>query len=308
MKNKAYRLLTILPLVFCACSSSNSDEPTPTPKPDVPTSTAIPISISTTMVELNATRANDYAFEKGDRVGLYVVSHHADGTTAELKSSGNHVDNMGFTYNSTWTPDTPIYWQDSTTQADFYLYYPYTASISNVEAMPFAVKKDQSTETNFKASDVLVGITRDVLPTSSAVSIKAKHVLSQILITLVAGNGFTDESLAASNVSVRINNLQMQANINLATGEPTAAGNVSALIPYLVDGSYKAMIVPQTVDEGNLITVTVDGIEYQLQKAFTFKSGTRHKFTVTLSKTTSGINVDITKWEDDNIDNGGTAE
>ena len=34
----------------------------------------------------------------------------------------------------------------------------------------------------------------------------------------------------------------------------------------------------------------------------------RHKFTVTLSKTSNGINVTIGQWEDDGTDNGGTAE
>jgi hypothetical protein len=57
--------------------------------------------------------------------------------------------------------------------------------------------------------------------------------------------------------------------------------------------------------------VNVDGRDYQLKKAanFTaFEAGKKHKFTVTLSKTSNGVNVNITKWEDDGIDYGGTAE
>ena len=67
-------------------------------------------------------------------------------------------------------------------------------------------------------------------------------------------------------------------------------------------------MVPQTVDETNLITVTVNGRDYNLTKGFTFESAVRHTFTVTVSKTSNGINVNIEGWTDDNIDNGGTAE
>ena len=52
----------------------------------------------------------------------------------------------------------------------------------------------------------------------------------------------------------------------------------------------------------------LDGREFNLPKAFTFISGKLHRFTVTLSKTSNGINVSIGQWEDDGTDNGGTAE
>jgi len=83
---------------------------------------------------------------------------------------------------------------------------------------------------------------------------------------------------------------------------------VQSIKPWLTGGVYKALIVPQTVDETNLITVSVDGRDYNLKKGFTFESGKSHKFTVTVSKTSSGINVNISQWESDDIDHGGVAE
>ena len=80
------------------------------------------------------------------------------------------------------------------------------------------------------------------------------------------------------------------------------------MTPLFSDNTYKALIVPQTVGEGNLISVTVDGREFNLKKEFTFVKSKSHKFTVTLSKTSSGVNVNINPWTDDGIDNGGTAE
>lgn len=78
--------------------------------------------------------------------------------------------------------------------------------------------------------------------------------------------------------------------------------------PWRDGDTYKAIIVPQTVDEGKLITVTVDGREFSLKKSFTFESAKSHKFTVVLNKTSNGVNVNINPWNEDDVDNGGTAE
>ena len=284
-----------------SCSKSSPDEPTPTP-PE-PGKEKIEIKISPAIAEA---RATDYGFETGDRIGLFVVNYNGS-TPGTLANSGNYVDNMRFTYNGTWTPDTPIYWQDNTTRADFYLYYPY-ADVKSVNSYPFEVRADQSTEAAYKASDLMVGKAVNIAPTASATQIPVSHVMSRIMLYLEAGNGFTKESLAAATVSVRINGVKCSSTVNLATGTATATGNPTSVVPLAADNAYKALIVPQTVAEGNLITVTVDGREFNLKKGFTFVGANSHKFTVTLSKTSNGVNVGINPWTDDGTDNGGTAE
>ena len=284
-----------------SCSKSSPDEPTPTP-PE-PGKETIEIKISPAIAEA---RATDYGFETGDRIGLFVVNYNGS-TPGTLANSGNYVDNMRFTYNGTWTPDTPIYWQDNTTRADFYLYYPY-ADVKSVNSYPFEVRADQSTEAAYKASDLMVGKAVNIAPTASATQIPVSHVMSRIMLYLEAGNGFTKESLAAATVSVRINGVKCSSTVNLATGTATATGNPTSVVPLAADNAYKALIVPQTVAEGNLITVTVDGREFNLKKGFTFVGAKSHKFTVTLSKTSNGVNVGINPWTDDGTDNGGTAE
>ena len=49
----------------------------------------------------------------------------------------------------------------------------------------------------------MIGKTTDVAPTESSVKIEAKHAMSQMTIKLVAGNGFTDATLAAAKISVK---------------------------------------------------------------------------------------------------------
>lgn len=311
MKKLCFSIATLMTAVLCSCSSGGggSDDPyVPTPEPEKPTTKTLKININPSTGAIAESRATETAFESGDKVGLYVVNRTASGAAGTLAVSGNHADNVCFTYNGTWTSSTPLYWADNTTHADFYLYYPYTASVTSVTTMPFNLKTDQSTEANYKACDLLIGSTANVAPTEQAVNITAKHVMSLIRIIVEAGNGFTSESLAASTVSVKVNGVKTGSTANLSTGAVTATGNTESVTPYNTGSAYQAFIVPQTVGDGNLITITVDGKDYNLSKAFTFKAGTRHTFTVTVRKTSNGVNVDITKWEDDGIDNGGTAE
>lgn len=305
-KIKSMTIAACTLLAMCACSSESGNTTTPEPNP-TPDTEKIPININTTVTS----RATDNAFEVNDNIGLFVVNYNADGTAAALQTTGNHVNNMKYTYNGSWVPATQTYWKDNTTHADFYMYYPYTSSISSVEAMPFSVSADQSTTANYKAGDLMIGKTANVTPTANAVKMNAKHVMSQMVISLVAGNGFTEASLASSQVNVKINRLKTQSTANLSTGAVTAKGDDADITPLKEDGAYKAIIVPQTVGEGNLITVNVDGRDFNLAKSenFTaFEGGRKYKFTVTLSKTSNGVNVNITKWEDDGIDYGGTAE
>ncbi len=292
-------LLATMSITSC---SSKTDDPTPPPTPPAPEKLQIKISPS-----VKDTRATDYGFETGDEIGLYVVNYSGS-TPGSLANTGNHVSNMRFRYNGEWTPDTPIFWVDNETHADFYLYYPYRADVASVGEYPFAVKADQSTEAAYKSSDLMVGKTVNVAPSSTATVIPVNHVMSRIVISLEAGNGFTQESLSASDVSVSVNGVKCNSTVNIATGSVIAAGEATSVTPLYADNTYKALIVPQTVEAGNLITVNVDGRDFNLKKGFTFESAKSHKFTVTLSKTSNGVNVNINPWTDDGIDNGGTAE
>lgn len=104
--------------------------------------------------------------------------------------------------------------------------------------------------------------------------------------------------------------LNCVASTTSANGIATATGTAKTILP-LENGnnrSYKALIVPQTASGSNFITVNIDGRDFNLKKEFTFVGGKRHTFSVTVSKTSNGINVGIGAWEDDDIDNGGVAE
>ncbi|WP_148372616.1 fimbrillin family protein [Bacteroides bouchesdurhonensis] len=285
-----------------ACSSGEEEHVKDQEKPADP----IPITLNCGITA--SSRATDYGYENQDKIGLYVVNYkgNAPGT---LQSTGNHVDNIGFTYNGTWEPDVDIYWKDDKTKADFYCYFPY-GTPSDLTSYAFSIKEDQSTEQAYKDSEFLYGKTSGVAPTEKAVVITTNHIFSCAVVTVQPGNGFTTESLAKANVSIKINNIRTGASIDLIKGTATATGIGKTITPLKTGDSYsyKALIVPQTISADNFITVYVDGRDFNLKKEITFVGGRRYSIPVTVSKTSYGINVNIGAWEDDEIDNGGTAE
>lgn len=294
-QNLAINLLGCFTLLsICACSSDGSDGNTDVIQP--PVENKLAINISTNI----SSRATEEAFEAGDCVGLYVANYGKDGKPTALKTSGNHVDNLKFTYNGTWTPAQAVYWQDATTHADFYLYYPYTSSISSVDAMPFNVKEDQSKEADYKACDLLIGKAADIAPTKNEIMITAKHVISQMAIKVVPGNGFTQTSLDAAKVAVKVNGVKTTSTVNLATA--TATGNAKSITAYKAGETYKAIIVPQRIDTRlPLIEVVMEGVSYICNSRFVFKPGMEHLVNVVIDKNANQTKIDIngstTKWQ-----------
>ena len=138
--------------------------------------------------------------------------------------------------------------------------------------------------------------------------------MSRVVIALKPGEGFTDASLAASDVKVTLNIPAVSANIDLATGKVEPIMNydgesltMTPMTPYKDGNVYRAIVVPQQVSQTNLIKVNVDGRDFLFSKAFNFESGKSYTFNVTLAKKSSGLNATITGWDSDGVDYGGTA-
>lgn len=266
----------------------------------------IPLAISTTITKV----LND-SFEEGDAIGLYVVNAISNGSngwnSGSLMNNGNHLSNVKFSYESgVWKSQQEYYWKDASTPADFYCYYPHTGSVADVSAVPFAIKADQSSEENYRSCEILWGKSALQFPSKNKVNITVTHRMSQIQITILPGKGFTAETLRESLQSVKINNLECNALLNLKDGALTANGNSADITPYYDGTLYRALIVPQSVENKTLITLIVDGMTRSLTQSIEFTSGTIKKCTITVDKLSEGINIGISGWDTDNEDYGGT--
>ncbi len=302
MKKTLFILSVVCFLGGVSCKKPSPSVPEQPDVPEQPTEqTQIPIKISTSLW----TKATDTEFENGDRIGLYVVNY-SGGLAPSLAASGNHVDNMGFTYEWLWTPDAPIYWKDQETRADFYCYHPYSDYVPDVENYSFAVREDQSHEADYKASDFLWGKALGISPTPDPVNITVNHVFSNILVYLKAGKGYEEEDLADAEVSIC--NVRTSSEINLCTGKAAATGDVSTIRPKKESDHYRALVVPQSVENENLVKIVLMGNTYLLSQTVEFVANKQHSCTITVNRTSEGLDIGIGGWETDDVDYGGSVE
>ena len=259
----------------------------------------IPIQIMTSV-----TRATDTAYEEGDAVGLYVVNRNGT-TEPSLDHVGNYVNNARYTFSgSSWASDTQLYWQDQTTHADFYCYYPYRTPITNVKAVPVSVCADQRGD-GYKESELLWGKTVDVAPTQNPVGIVTKHVFSNLLIQIIPGKGYTETTLTSDLSRITLHSTRTNGFLDLSTGLVTPTGDAVDITPSGAAGSYRAMVVPQTLENATLLSLEVGGYTYSMKQTISFLPNKQHTCTVTVNKTSEGINVGISAWEEDDNDYGG---
>lgn len=309
----------LLGLLLTGCVK---DLDTPTVSGGDPT---LPIQLYNEISQIATTRVNDEGFCNGDGVGVYVVNYE-NGSAGTLRLEGNQADNVRYVYdepNGKWTPDEAVYFRDKHTHVDLIGYYPYSTPTS-VEAYPFEVAKDQSTDAangllgGYEASDFLWGKTVDVAPTTQRINIKFQHRMAGALVSLSEGTGFAEGEFAQLEKAVLVTNTIRKATIDLATGEITPSGDVptTGIVPYKKGDEFRGVVVPQTVAASTpLFSITVDGTPYVFRKTepFTYNSGKLHKFTIEISKKSeSGLEFkllgeSITAWETDNISHDATA-
>lgn len=292
MRKPAFWVPALL-LVALGCGKT-PEEPTPDPQP-----VKIPLRIAVSP----ATRVTDTAFEPGDAIGLYVVSG-----SRPLAAAGNHADNAAFSYDgSRWTSAAELYWPDQVTPAGFYVYYPRAASVADIHALPFSARPDQSTLAAYKSSELLWGSRRDVKPTDRAVEITATHRMSNLLVYVVPGQGYTADSMREEGLRVQVNNLKVNASLNVETGEVTAVGSAVDITPYAEGDHFRALVPPQSLQDQTLVTIWVGNASFPLKETISLKSNTQHKVTVTVHKVGEGIDIGIGPWETDENDYGGTV-
>lgn len=279
-------LMAIIPTILLSSSCKKTPQETP----------MIPINISTAI-----TKVTDTAFEQGDAVGLYVVNQ-----PATLSNYGNHANNVKFTFSGTsWDSEQKLYWPDETTKGDFYVYFPYS-SYANTDSYSFSVQRNQSTDSGYKSSEFLVGQSLGITPTSDPVLINVRHLMSCLRIELKAGTGLTEADL--ENASVTICGLQTQANIKLEGGGISPNGDIAEIQPLsLGNRVFRALVVPQSVNDSELLRIKLGSNEYSMKTSATFVSGKQHTCIVTVNRTGEGINVGIDPWGDGD-DYNGTVE
>ena len=306
-------------MAFAACSDDLfSDGPAP--------GGTDRINLSGEIDQLAVTRVNDNGFCDGDVMGVYIVDYEGN-EPGTLQVSGNRGDNVRHTFNEadySWTSAYDLYWKDKHTPIDVYGYYPY-GSPESIDAYPFTVQRDQSTESadgemgGYEASDFLWGKVANVAPTTSVIRLPLSHRMANARVTLVEGTGFASGEWAQTDKIVLAANLVREATINLADGTVTPTGDVeqTMTVPSRNGDEWRAIVVPQTVASGaTLFSITIGGVPYKFSKneAYTYVAGKMNNFSIRVDKkaqsgqyTLTLISESITPWENDLVSHDATA-
>lgn len=291
MRFNKLQLASLLMIAFTWLSCS--EEITNSTSPDG----LLPLNLTGQIHQENVTRANDYGFVTGDRMGIYVVDYE-NGQPGDLSASGIRAQNVLYTFDGEtykWSSPTTIYWRDKQTPVSIYGYYPGVNYIQQPTAYQFSVQTDQSTEaangelSGYEQSDLLWGKEDHVEFTQEQIVVKYRHILAGVRVHLEKGTGISDTEWGKLEKIVLIDHTITSATIDLSNGSITTLGSGEAPIHMASqsDDSYRAVVIPQTVDAGKqLISLTLDGQTYshKLSADMNYLAGKLHNFTLTVNK------------------------
>ena len=266
-----------------------------------------------------ATKVAEGAFEEGDRVGLFVVDYLDETTPAPLQISGNRANNEVMTLDGgQWRTGRTLYWGEG--KSDVYAYHPYMMNVVDVDEQPFSVALDQTVEDAYEASDFLWAKAEGVAQTDGVVSLDMKHVMSRLVVKIMAGEEYVG-SLPA-DATVHLHSTVTDARVSLANGSVMKYpyGGTHSIkmrnlgIRTFAEGEavvYEAIVVPQMLETSvPLLEINSKSVSYLLEDAFNFKPGVSYTYTAVLNTSTSAIRIEIgCEIEDwNNIGSGGGGE
>ena len=269
------------------------------------------LNLTGQLMQQNVTRANDYGFVTGDRMGIYVVDR-VNGEAGTLGASDNRAQNVLFTLdgdNYLWTSPTAIYWRNQQTPVDIYGYYPGVNYIGNPTSYSFEVSTDQSTEAHdgelagYEQSDLLWGKVANQSFTTDQINVQYHHILAGVRVQLNKGEGISDIEWEKLEKIVLVCNTVIESVVDLSTGTITCNNGSVAPVRMLPQSgdAYRAVVIPQTVEAGKqLISITLDGNTYshKLEASMNYLSGKLHNFTLTVNKSEQTGDYDISVSDD----------
>lgn len=184
------------------------------------------------------TRVEGLNFEVADRIGLSIV-----------RASGSYVENKPMTYDGTLFTSPDLTWYaERDEQATLVAYYPY-----DPEGVPagFMVAADQSAGT--EESDLLGAVKSGVVPTSSAVGMVFRHLLSSVRVVVT-------NTTRTAVTELKIGGTVLEAEVELQSQTVRARSGASPqeIRAFVAEGSdiYEAVVVPQSA--ALRITVATD--------------------------------------------------
>ncbi|MGM9697550.1 MAG: fimbrillin family protein [Prevotella sp.] len=244
-------------------------------------------------------------FYDGEEVNVYISDAGTDQKVDGI--SGDYLtyiadDNWGLT-----TTESPLYPESGT--VNIYAIHPSTIDKTSTT---FSVQDNQSTEANYRASDLMSATELNVPKTYGSIELTFSHCLSKVIVNI----DFGDTGLSAQGLDMmQINNIYKTVDIthNSTNGivlgsNLTNKGSVAfdivgdGVLDY--SGGWTAIVIPQTIPAGTkLFSFLVSGsstFECITDTDIELKPGFQYTFTLKLDL--SGVAVSyyyMNNWQND---------
>ncbi len=238
------------------------------------------------------TKATESAFEEGDILSLYATEWDGE-IQKSIQVGGNFLNNEKLTKgSSSWTTERTLYWSEK--PCDFYAFYPYQSSITNMEKYPFSVALDQSGD-GFEASDLLYACSENVSQSDGAVNLTFKHILSKLVVRLNKGPKFEGEIPEDIQAFVYNTIPSCYVNWTLGTAEKDQfAAKQTIKMKKIDELTFEAAIVPQFIERKTpLIEIQMGGISYLLESYISFRPGVKHYVDLTMNTSPDQEQIEI---------------
>ena len=288
-------LAAIAALALTACS--NDDEV------KVGGDNAILLTSSLNVAETRAaTDIQTSAFDAGETVDVYITENNGGNNPTTYPQPIEYSTAAG----GALTVGTQYYYPTSGNGVNIYALYPTTTKAG------FTIAEDQSTDANYKASDLMYGKpeANPVSPSANAVDIQFSHLLSKVTINLKPGENVTSLDGAEVKLLGVKPSTTLTADINgysitAASGDATPI-TVMTATETVTSGS--AIIVPQTLPE-MFLQVTLGGatLTGKLDSgAPELTAGNAYTYDITVNMRGGALEIEgsITPWKDGGTNSG----
>ena len=280
---KRYFTLALAALAFAACQQTV--EPV--------------VSPSKLTVEPVITKATEVNFETGDMIGLTVVPEGAAESYAvnECLAFASDV----FTSDLEWYAD--VY-----TKADLYAYYPYRAA-----GAPDAYFQQTDQSAGIGGADFMMAAKKGVLPTSNAVTMVFKHVMTKLVINIDNESGAAVEKVEVMSNLQGVGLDYENAAVTAYEGDVIEEVPVTVAYESVAGKTWQMILVPQTAALEIAVTLSNKTVIKQNLVATTYKSG--GQYTINARILPDGMTVtasgEIENWTDEgsvDFEGGSSAE
>lgn len=268
------------------------------------------------------TKVSGGAFEAGDRIGLFVTDYADEQTPMPLQISGNRATNVAATFDGqTWTSERPVYWGEG--KSDVYATFPRIEDLCDINSQRFSVSTDQSVAAEdgapaaYESSDFLWAKAEGVSRTDGAVSLAMRHVMSRLVVRIVAGDKYVGSLPEDANVLLHSTVTDARIDLEKGSVEKDPYGGAKSIrmrsLGIISTGgvdavTYEAIVVPQMLETSvPLIEINSKSVSYLLEDSFSFRPGVSYTYTATLNTSTTAIRVDIGCEIDDWNSTGGSG-